>query len=196
MKLVGRRLKMTIITNPSFQLLRTTKKKFKELLLNADDYVCLATLRFCNFQMKSCELVDHDEWSDIWAQMAIASPSVTTTYDIPEFYKPVIVDHYEEWMKDYVEFANGHYCDKRPTNCKEGILVWREITPSRFISRVANKTIKVGDPRKLKLYPKKFIKICEEHNDEIYKINCLFVGAFDKHLLIPLQLIKEHENNN
>lgn len=187
---------MTIITNPSFQLLLATKKKFKELLLRADYYVCLATFRFCNSQMESCELVDNCEWSEVWTQMAIAASSITTAYEIPEFYKPIIADHYEEWMKDYVEFSNSHYCEKRPTNHKEGILEWREVTSNSFIARAANKVIKVGDPRKVKLYPKKFIKICEEYNDEIYKINCLFVRTFDKQLFVPLQLIKEYENSH
>jgi hypothetical protein len=146
--------------------------------------------------MKSCELVDHDEWNEIFAQLAISASSITTTYERPEFYKPIVADHYEEWMKDYVEFANTHYCDKRPANHKEGILEWKEITSSNFIARAANKVTKVGDPRKVLLYPKKFIKICEEHKDEIYKKNCLYVNVFSRRLLVPLQLIKEHDNNN
>lgn len=186
---------MTIITNPAFSLLSTTKKKFKELLLSAGYYVLLGTFRFCNFQMKSCELVDHNEWREIFIQLAIAAPSITTTYERPEFYKPIIVDHYEEWMKDYVEFSNTHYCDKRPTHA-EGKLIWKEIAPESFIAHAANGNIKVGDPRKVMLYPKKYMKLCEEHNDELYKINCLFMDILDRRLLIPLQLIKEYENSH
>ena len=63
---------MKIIMNPPFHLCNTKKNALKDICDKADDYVILATWKFCNNTLGQQEIIMPEEWKDISQAMGIS----------------------------------------------------------------------------------------------------------------------------
>lgn len=190
---------MKIVSNPPF---RINRKKFKALLLSADDYVVLHTFKFCNNELRRYELVEYKEWPEVTnIVLAIASSTMKQNYIVkPTFYKPEIKNEVFKHCEEYVVFINTHFADGQyDTAVKQNRsrfakkLIFKDITPETFICKRANKYIKVGDRLKRPVYPRSFIEIFEKHLDEIYMDTKLFGNIMLKYPLIRQEFVDEEE---
>lgn len=190
---------MKIVSNPPFRL---NRKKFKALLLSADDYVVLHTFRFCNNELGRFELIEYKEWPEVTnIVIAIAASTMKRNFkERPKFYQPEIRDDVFEGCEDYVAFCNSHFADgqyvksvkqNRPTFAKK--LIFKDITEDLFINKGANKFTRKGDRIKRVVYPRSFIKMFEKYLDEIYMDTKLFGNIMIKYPMIRQEFVDKEE---
>lgn len=190
---------MKIVSNPPFLI---NRKKFKALLLSADDYVVLHTFKFCNNELGRFELIEYKEWPEVTnIVIAIAASTMKRNQiERPVFYKPEIKDGVFEGCEDYIIFHNTHFADgqydkevkqNRPRLAKK--LIFKDVTPDVFICQGANKFTRVGDKLKRPVYTRSFIKIFEKHLEEIYMDTRLFGNIMFKYPLIRQEFVNEEE---
>lgn len=188
---------LKIIANPPF---RINRKKFVELLKSADDYVVLHTFKFCNNELGRFELVEYKEWPEVTGvQTAIAASTMeNNSIEKPEFYQPEIKDDIFEGCENYIIFNNTHFMDgeydrnvkqNRPKFAKK--LIFSDVTKDAFVCKCNTTYKKAGYKIKRPIYPRSFIKIFEEHIDEIYMDTRMFGNIRLRYPLIRKKLIDD-----
>lgn len=188
---------MRIIANPPF---RINRKKFKDLLLSADDYVVLHTFKFCNNELGRFELVEYQEWPEVTnTVIAIAASTMKRNHiERPIFYKPLIKDGVFEGCENFVIFHNTHFADgqyDKSVNCNRPNLakrlIFKDVEKDIFICKRKNAFIEIGERMKRPVYPRSFIKIFEKYLDEIYMDTKLFGCIMLKYPMIRQEFVDE-----
>lgn len=79
---------MKIITNPPFKAFSLKKKLSSQMIFShCDEYVVLATFKYCNNVLGNVEYVEPEEWKEIYNCLGIAWSSNTHKEEKPEFIK-------------------------------------------------------------------------------------------------------------
>ena len=194
---------LKIIANPPFNILNRPQK-FRDMLLNVDEYVVLATFLFCNNAMNKFELVEYKEWPEVTSRpLAIAATSMRDNYiEKPLFYKPMKIDRNFEGSENFIFFHNTHFIDgiydrcvkqNRPNRAK--LPIWEEINDDTFICKSANNMKRTGDRLTRNIYPRYFKDIVEQHLDEIYQDSRLFTNALTREILIRQEFVDDYNES-
>ena len=79
---------MKIITNPPFRLFSNKKKLSSQMIFNhCNEYVVLATFKYCNNVLGNVEYIEPEEWPEIFNCLGIAYSGNTYVEEKPEFIK-------------------------------------------------------------------------------------------------------------
>lgn len=79
---------MKIITNPPFRLFSSKKKLSSQMIFNhCNEYVMLATFKYCNNVLGNVEYIEPEEWREIYNSLGIAWSGNTHVEYKPEFIK-------------------------------------------------------------------------------------------------------------
>ena len=79
---------MKIITNPPFKTFSLKKKLSSQMIFShCDEYVVLATFRYCNNVLGNVEYIEPEEWKEIYNSLGIAWSGNTYVEEKPEFIK-------------------------------------------------------------------------------------------------------------
>lgn len=149
---------MKIITNPPFFLCRLKKKALKDIYEKADDYVILATWKFCNNTLGQQELIMPEEWKEISQTMGISVKHLPRNREErPNFY----------FEKTY-EYKDGFYVNmnvnftsiERISSYKHLRLV--DLSNDSFIRKSSGKNFEKGEKRSVYIVPKKDYSKYEE----------------------------------
>ena len=153
---------MKIITNPPFLLCRTNKKALKDMYEKADDYVILATWKFCNNTLGQQELIMPEEWKEIYQTMGISVKHLPRNREEkPEFY----FEKTSEYKDGFYVNMNRHYIDvERTQEYKKLKLV--DFSNDSFIRKASTKIgghyLPKGEKREVYIVPKKDYSKYEE----------------------------------
>lgn len=140
---------MLIISNPPFHLCGIKKKAMKAIFDRADDYVVLATWRFCNNTLEQQELVMPEEWIDIYQTMGISVKHLPRNKEkMPNFY----LEKTSEYKEGFYVNKNTHYIDVNDT-LRYKQLKFDDFTEDSLIRKAVNTT--KGTKRNVWIVPKK-----------------------------------------
>ena len=153
---------MKIITNPPFFLCRTNKKALKDIYKKADDYVILATWKFCNNTLGQQELIMPEEWKEISQAICISVKHLPRNREEkPKFY----FEKTSEYKDGFYVNMNGNYTTvERPSEYKQLRLV--DLSNESFIRKSSTKScghyFAKGEKREVYVVPKKDYSKYEE----------------------------------
>ena len=101
---------MKIITNPPFRLFSSKKKLSSQMIFNhCNEYVVLATFRYCNNVLGNVEYIEPEEWPDIFNCLGIAHSGNIYVEKKPEFIKCEVLTSPPK--------EQGYVAVKRRPNC-------------------------------------------------------------------------------
>ena len=153
---------MKIITNPPFFLCKLKKKALKDIYEKADDYVILATWKFCNNTLGQQELIMQEEWKEISQTMGISVKHLPRNREEkPNFY----FEKTSEYKDGFYVNMNGNYTNfGRNSEYKKLKLV--DLSNDSFIRKSSTSNgihyFAKGEKRSVYIVPKKDYSKYEE----------------------------------
>lgn len=101
---------LKIITNPPFKAFSLKKKLSSKMIFNhCDEYVVLATFKYCNNVLGNVEYVEPEEWEEIYISLGIAWSGNTYKEVKPDFIKCEVLTSPPK--------ERGYVAVKRRPNC-------------------------------------------------------------------------------
>ena len=153
---------MKIIMNPPFHLCRIKKNALKDICDKADDYVILATWKFCNNTLGQQEIIMPEEWKDISQTMGISVKHLPRNREEkPKFYFEKISKYKDGF---YVNMNSNYTIISRPSSYKH--LRLADLSNDSFIRKTCTKSnghyFGKGEKRDVYVVPKKDYSKYEE----------------------------------
>lgn len=150
---------MKIITNPPFFLCRLKKKALKYIYEKADDYVILATWKFCNNTLGQQELIMPEEWKEISQTMGISVKHLPRNREEkPNFY----FEKTSEYKDGFYVNMNGNFTNNIAHTSSYKHLRLVDLSNDSFIRKSSRENFEKGEKRSVYIVPKKDYSKYEE----------------------------------